>query len=128
MVHFLLKLHTRRYDDHVRWYIGKPVLYAWLTGALYGTLNAALLFWQKLSAKLQEWGFALNPYNPCVENKMIKGRQCSVVGNVDDLKLSHVLPIVVNHMIRLIEKEFGQHAPLTITRSKVQDYLSMVLD
>jgi len=28
--------------------------------ALYGTLQAALLFWKLLSTKLQEWGFKIN--------------------------------------------------------------------
>ena len=30
---------------------------------LYGTLQAALLFWRLLSETLQEWGFTLNPYD-----------------------------------------------------------------
>jgi hypothetical protein len=41
----------------------KNVLYVQLNNALYGTLRAALLFWRKLTAKLQEWGFEINPYD-----------------------------------------------------------------
>jgi hypothetical protein len=41
----------------------KNVLCVQLNKALYGTLQAALLFWRKLTAKLQEWGFEINPYN-----------------------------------------------------------------
>jgi len=46
------------YNRHV-----KPMLYVQLKKALYGTLQAALLFWKLLSETLQEWGFTLNPYN-----------------------------------------------------------------
>jgi len=37
--------------------------------ALYGTLQAALLFWRLLSDTLQDWGFKINPYDQCVTNK-----------------------------------------------------------
>jgi len=35
---------------------GKPMLYVELKKALYGTLQAALLFWKLLLETLQEWG------------------------------------------------------------------------
>jgi hypothetical protein len=34
---------------------------------LYGTLQAAVLFWKKLSKRLKAWGFTINPYDWCVE-------------------------------------------------------------
>jgi len=37
--------------------------------ALYGTLQAALLFWKLLSTTLQEWGFKINEYDQCVQIK-----------------------------------------------------------
>jgi len=42
---------------------GKPTIYVKLRKALYGTLQAALLFWRDLSGQLKEWGFVLNPYD-----------------------------------------------------------------
>ena len=42
-----------------------------LLKALYGTLRAARLFWEKLSSKLKEWGFEMNKYDPCVPNKIV---------------------------------------------------------
>jgi hypothetical protein len=35
---------------------GKPVLYVILLKALYGTLQAAMLFWKDLTGHLVEWG------------------------------------------------------------------------
>jgi len=52
---------------------GKPMLYVKLKKALYGTLQAALLFWQLLSDTLIEWGFRLKEYDKCVTNKIING-------------------------------------------------------
>ena len=55
-----------------------------------GTLQAALLFWRKLSAALIACGFEINSYDWCIANKMIDGKQCTVLWHVDDLKLLHV--------------------------------------
>ena len=103
-------------------------LYVVLKKALYGTLRAALLFWKKLTSKLKEWGFESNPYDFCVMNKTINGKQCTALWHVDDLKISHVDPNVVTDVISQLEAEFGVEAPLTIMRGKIHDYLGMVLD
>ena len=34
-------------------------------------------------------GFKLNPYDLCVANKMVNGRQLTVGWYVDDVKMSH---------------------------------------
>jgi len=39
---------------------------------------------------LQEWGFKINEYDHCVANKLIKGKQCTILWHVDDLKILHV--------------------------------------
>ena len=70
-----------------------------LLKALCGTLRAARLFWEKLSGLLVEWGFVINPYDSCVANKMVNGKQLTVVWHVDDLKISHVDTSVTDHFI-----------------------------
>jgi hypothetical protein len=70
----------------------------------------------------------INPYDWCVANKMINGKQCTVLWHVDDLKISHVDAKVVTGVIKQIDDEFGQEAPITVTRGKVHDYLGMTLD
>ena len=52
-------------------------------------LRAALLFYRKLRADLEDMGFEVNPYDPCVANKIVNGSQCTIVWHVDDLKVSH---------------------------------------
>jgi len=83
---------------------------------LYGTLQAALLFWRLLSDTLQEWGFEINAYNQCVANQIIEGKQCTVLWHVDDLKISHVSKHVVEDNLKKLTEKFGQDSPLTISR------------
>ena len=45
---------------------GVPMLYVRLDKALYGQLQAALQFYKTLRADLEERGFEVNPYEPCV--------------------------------------------------------------
>ena len=92
----------------------KLVLYVELIKALYGTLRAALIFLRKLTSKLIEWGVTINPYDWCVENKQIDGRQCTLIWHVDDMKISHGDSRVVDGIIKMLEEEFGKEAPLTI--------------
>jgi hypothetical protein len=107
---------------------GKQVLYVQLAKALYGTLKAAMLFWRKLTEFLEGIGFVTNPYDRCVANKMVDGKQCTVAWHVDDLKISHVDPKVVDGVIASLSGEFGKEAPLTVTRGKIHEYLGMTLD
>ena len=57
---------------------GKKVLYVKLKKALYGLLKFALLFYRKFWTHLSKKGFELNPYDPCVVNKMVKGKQMPI--------------------------------------------------
>jgi hypothetical protein len=124
----LVKLDPQLYRKYIRDENGKSVLYVELLKALYGTLKAALLFWKLLSSKLVSWGFEINPYDWCVANKIIDGKQCTILWHVDDLKISHVDPDAVTRTIEQIDKEFGKEAPITVTRGKIHDYLGMTLD
>ena len=128
MAELLVRLDPKLYRKYVKTEHGKSVLYVELLKALYGTLKAALLFWKLLSSKLVEWGFEINPYDWCVANKMVDGKQCTILWHVDDLKISHVDSDVVTKIISTINQEFGKEAPITVKRGKVHDYLGMTLD
>jgi len=99
MAKLLVKIDPEKYGPHVTIKQGKSVLYIQLHKALYSMLQAALLFWQLLLSKLQEWGFTINPYDWCIANKEIHGRQCAVAWHIDDLKILHVSPDVVTSII-----------------------------
>ncbi len=73
----------------------KQLLVQCLT-ALYGTMVALLLYYKKFVKSLKSKGFKLNPYDPCVANKQVNGEQLTVCFHVDDCKISHLLPKVVD--------------------------------
>ena len=100
--------------------IGKPVLYVRLQKALYGCLKIALLFYEKLVVYLEAYGFSINPYDPCVSNKMIGGKQLTVLWHMDDLKISCVKANEVTKMIQWLESEYGE---MHRSRGKRHDYL-----
>ena len=54
MAELPIKMDPKLYRKYVRNERGKTVLYVELLKALYGTLRAALLFWELLSEKLVE--------------------------------------------------------------------------
>jgi hypothetical protein len=126
IVDILLEVDKTAYAPYVTYEGKEKVLYVELLKALYGTLKAARLFWLLLSGKLQEWGFTINGYDACVANKVVDGKQCTIIWHVDDLKISHIDSKVADHIIAMLEAEFGREAPLTVRRGKVHDYLGMI--
>ena len=120
-VDILCKLNPQ----HVKFVVmekGIKVLYVRLIKALYGCVKSALLWYEMFYSSLQEMGFVLNPYDPCVANCMIKGKQCTIAWYVDDNKISHADPEVVSMIIDKLEDRFGK---MTVTRGKEHVFLGM---
>ena len=105
----------------------KAVIYAELSKVLYRTLQATLLFWRELSQFLKGHGFTANPYDPCVVNKVINGKQCMVAWHVDNLKMSHVEQQVLEELLNALNAKFGKEKPLTVTHGKTHEYLRMTI-
>jgi hypothetical protein len=65
---------------------GTPILYMKLQKALYGLMQASLLFCRKLRKELEDYGFKVNPYDPCMANKVTEcGKQMTVIWHITDL-------------------------------------------
>ena len=108
---------------------GKPVLYIQLEKAVYGLMKSALLFYRKLVADLISLGFEINPYDPCVANKMVRGKQLTVCWHVDDLFIGHEDPTVVTHLLQWIANRYDtDDKKLNVVRGHKHDYLGMNLD
>ena len=102
------------------------MLYVRLSKALYVILKTALLFYKRLRFDLEEMGFVVNPYDPCVANMMANGAQINVCWYIDNIKISQRDEEVVSAFTIQIEETYGPKT--TISRGKVHDYLSMQLD
>jgi hypothetical protein len=56
------------------------ILYVKLQKALYGLMQASLLFYRKLRKEFEAYGHTVNPYDPCVANMMTEGgKQLTVI-------------------------------------------------
>ena len=102
----------------------RRTLFLQLKKALYGCVKSVLLWYHLFCDTLQDLGFTLNPYNPCVANANIKGSQCTIVWYVDDNKVSHKDQAVVNDLIQRIEAKFGHMAK---TQGDEHEFLGMKL-
>jgi len=125
MAELLVRVKPELYRKYVEDHNGKKVLYVRLRKALYGCLKSGQLFWQHLSNVLEKDGFEINPYDTCVANKIVNGKQCTIVWHVDDLKISHVEQSVVDNVIIMLESTYGK---MPTQRGKNFLYLGMTLD
>ena len=65
----------------------------------------------------------VNPYDPCVANKMVDGAQMNVCWHVDDLNISHRDEDMVTEFTVKMANIY--RAKTTISRGRVHDYLGM---
>ena len=99
---------------------------------LYGTMVASLLYYRKFTKSFTDVGFKINPYDPCVVNKMVDRKHMTVCYHVDDCKLSHRRSKVNDRMITWLRQEYEsifEDGPrkMTVSRGKVHKYLGMIL-
>jgi hypothetical protein len=100
--------------------------------ALYDTMVASLLYYCKLFKSLTYIDFVINPYDPCVANQVIEGKQMIICFHVYDCKLSHRKNKVMDSMIEYLRQEYeiifedGSSA-MMVSRGKIYKYLSMTL-
>ena len=57
--------------------------------ALYSILVASLLWYKQFYSDLEGYEFKFNPYDLCVANKKVHGRQHTICFHVDDIMSSH---------------------------------------
>ena len=91
-------------------------------------LVSAMLFYHKLTNVLLSYSFELNPYNPCVANKIINSEQLTICWHVDDLKSSHLDPKVNDEFLQWIKDTFGQLGEVKMTQGLLHNCLGMTLD
>lgn len=107
---------------------GQKVVYVHVTKAIYGLLVSSMLFYKKLIQDLMRYGFVVNPYDPCVANKMVDGNQLTISWHVDDLKASHMKPKVIDDFAEWVNKTYGEIAAVKVVRGTIHNYLGMTFD
>ena len=129
MVDLMVEANPDRYASFVVYENGVKTLYLQVLKGLYGMLIAALLWYKRFRKELEEeQGFVFNPYDPCVANREVNGKQHTVAFHVDDLKSSHEDPQVNDKFLEWLNFKYGNYGEVKATRGKVHDYLGMTFD
>ena len=76
----MVKITPQIYRQHGIYERGSQVLYITLEKAIYGCLIPALVLYKRLVTDMRDRRFGINPYDPCVANKMIGRKQCQSDG------------------------------------------------
>jgi hypothetical protein len=131
LVDMLVKLSPELYGPYVVYERNRQnkVLYVQVMRAIYGMLEAAIIWYKKFWGELEQKGFKkFNPYNPCVANRTEKGSQHTLLFHVDDLKSSHKDSEVNDQVDKWLQENYGEHGEVAIHRGKKHDYLGMEID
>ena len=75
--------------------------------AIYGCIEAALQWYKMFTGTLKKLGYKLNPYDKCVANKVINGKQCTVAWHVDDVIATHVEQKVLDELGEQMKTDYG---------------------
>ena len=86
LVDMLVEINPKQYRPYVFYENKKKVLYVQVLRAIYGMLEAALLWYKKFRKELEQQGFEFNPYDPYIANRTRRGSQHTILFHLDDLK------------------------------------------
>ena len=99
-----------------------------LDKALYGTIEAAKLWYDNISSKLESDGFVKNPYDECIFNRINpNGNQITVVLYVDDMMVSCVDESALDDFAFFLRACYGENE-ISEHRGSILDFLGMTFD
>jgi hypothetical protein len=128
LVIMLVELNPKLYGSYVVYEKNRKVLYVQVMRAIYGMLEAVILWYKKFCGELEQKGFKLNPYDPCVASRTEKGSQHTLPFHVEDLKSIQKDSKVNSQFDKWLPENYGEHGEVAIQRGKKHDYLDMELD
>ena len=79
-----------------------------LDKALYGCIQSAKLWYDRLTAVLRAMGFEHNQNDPCIMNKMVNGKQCTLCIYVDDILTLCEDESAIHEVVAGLRKEFDE--------------------
>jgi hypothetical protein len=93
-------------------------------------IQSSLLFYKKFRKDLEGIGFKVNPYDPCVANRIVNGKQHTITWHVDDVKSSHLDPKINDEFQAWLGGMYGDPniGQVKTVRGKRHEYLGMCLD
>ena len=124
----LAKMLADKYPEMFKEYVNDRHgdLLVKLLRAVYGTIEAARLWLDDLTATLTKHGYIANPYDPCVFNTIDdKGNQCTICLYVDDLFITCKRQETIDEVLGHLESRYGG---VKISRGIILHYLGMIID
>ena len=129
----------KRYLPEIEPYVEDGKLLVRLDKALYGCVQSAKLWYEKLTGVLKNIGFLPNTVDPCIMNKIVDGKQCTLAIFVDDILALSVDTKTLEWLLAELRKEFddvkadtgndlsylGMH--IELTKGKVQVSMTQFL-
>jgi len=98
--------------------------YVRLKKALYGCVQSAKLWYDKLCEVLTDAGYTRNDYDQCLFNKKVDGEQVTIAFHVDDLLITSVNSKLIDQIQQHLEQNFES---ITVNRGNNHSYLAMNL-
>ena len=112
--------------DHARFVDDRGTYVVELDKALYGCVEADILWYTDLCATMRGDGFAPNPYDPCVYNKIgSSGSQITVVMHVDDLYITDSCDDDHEAFEKHMRKAYRE---IKVNKGNVINYIGMSFD
>lgn len=96
-----------------------------LTKALYGCVQSARLWYEKITAYLKSIGFRENELDNCILNAVYKGKQMTVALYVDDLLITCRERAGVERLVDQLRSEYGE---VKYKTGEKLSYLGMCLE
>jgi hypothetical protein len=99
-----------------------------LKKTLYGTIQAARAWYNKLSKDLEGLGYTRNPSDMCVFNRLeADGKQSTILVHVDDLFITASKEAIIDIIIGELDNLYSDsEASITIQRGRKLEYVGMV--
>jgi hypothetical protein len=112
---------------------GRKQLLVECLNAIYSTMVASLLYYWKFTRSLKNQGYTIDPYDPCVWNKIMEKKQIMICFHVNDCKVLHKSAQVVDKAIKWQRRNYksifkdGSRA-MVVHQGDVHKYFSMTID
>jgi hypothetical protein len=103
----IVKILAKIAPDIVPYVDQKGRMLVKLNKAMYGTLDAAKIWYEKLTGVLGDMGYTANTVDACVFNKMVNGKQCTILVYVDDLLVTCELQEGVDEVLEQLQAAFA---------------------
>ena len=120
-----LDVLLHNYADIYTGYIRNDKVYVKLDRALYGTIEAARVWYNTLSTNLLSRGFKANAFDPCVFNKDFMGDQLTILLHVDDLMIACKNKKGIDYVIQALNSDYSK---ANVYEGSSIDYLGMIFN